>query len=479
MSAPFSAQTNELKARFPSIVFTDQDSLYRYSFDGLKISFLPDAVIVPETHDCIGEILKLANTGLVPITTRGVGSTLTGSATPNRGGWVLDLHKLNSIDINPSTRMAEVGCGAVVKDIQDAAAAVGLFYPPDPSSYKWCTIGGNIACNAGGLRCVKYGVTRDYVIGLKGYLASGEYVEWAKPVRKFATAYNIRDLWIGSEGTLGIITSATLRLIPSPQFRKTVLIGFDNESKALSAILELMQSRVTPSIMEFIDKLSVKGAQETVGRSFFSELPDACVVLLEIDGRDEKQLEEEMSEIRVWIEKHTNLARFASSDEEAETLWEVRRKCSGAMFKLGNSKLNEDVVVPLYHMPELVQGIAALRKKTQVPIAVFGHAGDGNLHVNIMYNREDSEMANKAQQCLQALMEKVVSLDGAISGEHGVGLAKSYFVSLQFSKTQIELMRDLKRVFDPNLILNPGKPFEKFSPWEHHREEYRFPWDKN
>ena len=479
MPSPFSALTTELKDRFPSIVKTDPDSLYHYSFDGLKISFLPEAVIIPESHDCIGKILKLANKGIVPITTRGVGSTLTGGATPHRGGWVLDLHKLNNIEVNPSTRMAEVGCGAVVKDIQDAAAAVGLFYPPDPSSYKWCTIGGNIACNAGGLRCVKYGVTRDYVIGLKGYLASGEYVEWAKPVRKFATAYNIRDLWIGSEGTLGIITSATLRLIPAPSIRKTVLIGFDDESRALSAIMELMKSHITPSIMEFIDKLSVKGAQETVGYPFFPELPNACVVLLEIDGNDARLLDQDMTAVKAWIEKHTQLARFASTEEEAEALWEVRRKCSGAMFKLGNSKLNEDVVVPLYHMPELVGTIESLRKDTKVPIAVFGHAGDGNLHVNIMYDREDAHMAERAQRCLQALMEKVVSLDGAISGEHGVGLAKSHFVQLQFSQTQIELMHELKKVFDPNLILNPGKPFEEFSPWEFKREAFRFPWDKN
>ncbi len=478
MASAFSQFTQELKSRFPEIVSTDAETLFRYSFDSLKISFLPEAVIVPEQHEVIGKVLELANEGKVPVTTRGVGSTLTGGATPNKGGWVLDLHKLNTIKIDPVHRTAEVGCGAVIKDIQDAAVAQKLFYPPDPSSYKWCTIGGNIACNAGGLRCVKYGVTRDYVLGLKGYLANGSYVEWGKPVRKFATAYNIRDLWIGSEGTLGVITSATLRLIPAPTHRQTVLLGFADENKALQAILELMQSSITPSIMEFIDKLSVKGAQETAGHAFFPNQPDACVVLLEIDGSNESQLRKEKEAVKKWISRHTDLATFASNDEEAEKLWDVRRMGSKAMFKLGNSKLNEDVVVPLKEMPQLISAVQALRIETSVPIAVFGHAGDGNLHVNIMYNREDDEMALRARKCLQSLMETVVSLNGAISGEHGVGLAKSHFIDLQFNEAQLDLMKKLKRVFDPNNILNPGKPFELFSPWEYSKVDVLLPWDK-
>jgi len=478
MEAPFSQFTTELKKQLPGIVKTDLATLYRYSFDSLKISFFPEAVIVPLSHDSIGKVLRLANAGKVPVTTRGVGSTLTGGATPLRGGWVLDLHLLNEIQIQPSNRIAQVGCGAVIKDIQDASAAHGLFYPPDPSSHKWCTIGGNIACNAGGLRCVKYGVTRDYILGLKGYLADGTYVEWAKPVRKFATAYNIRDLWIGSEGTLGVITSATLKLVALPSHKKTVLIGFNSEQSALSAVLELMQSKVTPSIMEFIDKLSVKGAQETVGVNFFANNPEICVLLVELDGNDEEELSREMKFLRSWIEKHSQLVRYAADDNDAETLWEVRRKCSGAMFKLGNSKLNEDVVVPLSRMPALLEAVNKLRQDTGIPIAVFGHAGDGNLHVNIMYDRENLSMSERARHCLQMLMETVVSLEGAISGEHGVGLAKSHFVELQFQTRQIELMKHIKQLFDPNNILNPGKIFEPFSPWEYERVTELLPWDK-
>ena len=478
MISPFQKVTEKLQGCCPAIVHCDSDTLYRYSFDGLKISALPEAVIIPRTESDIKPVLEIANEGKVPLTVRGAGSTLTGSATPIQGGWVMDLSGLNHIRIDRVHRMADVGCGAVVKSIQEAAFAAGLFYPPDPSSDKWCTIGGNIACNAGGLRCVKYGVTRDYVIGLRGYLPTGEWVEWAKPVRKFAVAYNIRDLWIGSEGMLGVITGATLKLIPKPVFKRTLLCGFDTERDALESILELLSQGVTPSIMEFIDSLSVKGAELVNDKTFFSGLKNPPVVLLEVDG-DESQVAREYQTVLAWAQKHATAFKEAATDSEAESLWEVRRTCSSAMFRLGNSKLNEDIVVPLSHMPDLMDYIADLRSAYTMPIAVFGHAGDGNLHVNIMYNRQDEAMSANAEQCLSKLMEKVVDLNGAISGEHGVGLAKSEFLPLQYSGAQLELMKRVKAAFDPNGIMNPGKLFTPFSPWKYERVVYRLPWDKN
>lgn len=477
MSQDFQKYTRKLIDCCANITHTDEESLYRYSFDGLKISFLPEAVIIPHVESQIAAVLELANKGKVPITVRGSGSTLTGAATPIRGGWVLDLSKLDQIIIDPQTRMAEVGCGAVIKNIQEAANAVGFFYPPDPSSHKWCTIGGNIACNAGGLRCVKYGVTRDYVLALKGYLPTGEFVEWAKPVRKFATAYNIRDLWIGSEGTLGIITSATLKLIPQPEYKRTLLCGFKNERKALESILSLLDKGITPSILEFIDALSVKGAEETVGVRFFDSLSDPSVILIELDG-NEAQVEKDYELVQEWANRYAEKTKVAESEAAAEELWTVRRKCSGAMFRHGNSKLNEDVVVALSKMPDLMDRISSLRKEYSIPIAVFGHAGDGNLHVNIMYDRENAEMSERAKTCLLSVMKTVVSLNGAISGEHGVGLAKSNFIELQLDPVQIQLMKNLKTLFDPNDILNPGKIFDPFSPWDYEKEQYQFPWDK-
>ena len=478
MISPFKNFTEKLLRRCPTICRNDSDTLFRYSFDGLKIGFAPELVVIPEAEADIPRILEIANEGKVPLTVRGAGSTLTGSATPVQGGWVMDLSQLNHVQIDPVHRMADVGCGAVIKTIQEAASAANLFYPPDPSSDKWCTIGGNIACNAGGLRCVKYGVTRDYVIGLRGFLPTGEYVEWGKPVRKFSVAYNIRDLWIGSEGTLGVITGATLKLIPKPKFKRTLLCGFKDERDALQAILELLSQGITPSILEFIDSLSVKGAEEVNHKTFFGGMDHPPVVLLEVDG-DESQVATDYETIVRWAKSRASALKEASTDAEAESLWEVRRTCSSAMFRLGNSKLNEDVVVPLGNMPALMDFIQELRREHSMPIAVFGHAGDGNLHVNIMYNREDREMSAAAGKCLLALMEKVVALNGAISGEHGVGLAKSEFLGLQYSEAQIALMQRVKSVFDPNGIMNPGKLFTPFSPWKHEKITYRLPWDKN
>lgn len=477
MASNYAEFTERLKSTFHTITSTDEDAIFQNSFDSLKVSFRPEACIQPTTADQIGPILSLANEGSVPVTVRGVGSSLTGSATPIKGGWVLDVSKLNHIKIDPINRIADVGCGAVVKDIQDAAKKLNLFYPPDPSSYKWCTIGGNIACNAGGLRCVKYGVTRDYILSLKGYLPTGEFVEWAKPVRKFATGFNIRDLWIGSEGMLGIITSASLKLIPHPQERLTFLLGFDSETDALNSVMNLLQTNITPSIIEFIDSLSVKGAEETVGKQFFEGLSNPSVLLLEIDG-DAQSLKKDSQAVLDWANQSTHYLMVASNEEEAEELWTVRRKCSGAMFKLGDSKLNEDVVVPLHQLPSLMAYVEKLRNNQKVPIAVFGHAGDGNLHVNIMYYREDEDMVQRAIYCLDHVMEKVIELNGAISGEHGVGLAKSHFIGKQLKPVQLKLMQSIKKSFDPNGILNPGKWFEAFSPWEHKRLDHQFPWDK-
>ncbi len=477
MLLPPDPAMRELLDRFQSIVKTDPETLHLYSFDGLRIPHKPAAVVFPEKPEQIGTVLKIANKYKIPITTRGAGSTLTGGATPVKGGWVIDTKKLNRIEIDKELRVATVGCGAIVANIQDEARNHGLFYPPDPSSYQHCTIGGNIACNAGGLRCVKYGVTRDYILSLKGYLASGEFVEWAKPVRKFATGYNIRDLWIGSEGTLGVVTEASLKLIPLPETQKTLLCGFDNEARALTSVLDLLSTGVTPSILEFVDKLSVKGAQETVGGSFFDELDDPAIVLLEVDG-DVAQVEQQLQIARDWAEKYSDAFTVAANEIEAEHLWTVRRKCSGAMYALGDTKLNEDVVVPLSEMPVLLETIDTLREQSRVPIAVFGHAGDGNLHVNIMYNHQDTDMVENAKDALDRLMKKVVELNGAISGEHGIGLAKSHYIGLQFNEQTLQLMQSIKQVFDPNNILNPGKIFEAYSPWDHLKIEHKFPWDK-
>jgi glycolate oxidase len=457
-------------------VRTDKDSLYRNSFDGMRLAFKHEADVQIDHPDQIGEVLRLANQHKVPVTTRGAGTSLTGSASPALGGWVLRMDGLNDLQIDTLNQFAHVGPGVVVEDLQDAAQKEGLFYPPDPSSVRYCTIGGNIACNAGGMRCLKYGVTRDYVVALKGYLPTGEFVSWGCDTKKFATGYNIRDLWIGSEGTLGIVTSATLKLIPAPETTWSLLAAFPSERKALTAVKSIIKSRIGPSILEFLDRPSVRGAEAAFNQPIFDEMPGRSLLLIQLDG-SEGEVATAKEKLLAWAEKESEAFRPAPTPAEAEELWNIRRACSSAMFELGDSKLNEDVVVPLHRQAALIDEVERIRAKHQVAIAVFGHAGDGNLHVNIMHHRNDPSESRRAREALGEVMQSVVDLDGAISGEHGVGLAKSPFLTLQLGEAEIATMRKIKQAFDPNGILNPGKLFDPYEVWDKEKENYRFPWD--
>ena len=465
-----------LKEKLGGIVHIDEDSLHKASFDGLKVYFSPDAVICPQQSSQVGDVLRLANEFRIPVTTKGAGSSLTGGATPVKGGWVLDLSRLNKVEIDADNMIARCGPGAVVADIQEKAAELNLFYPPDPSSKMFCTIGGNIACNAGGLRCVKYGVTRDYILSLSGYLPTGEAVQWGRATRKFATGYNIRDLWIGSEGTLGVVTQAVLRLIGLPVARKTFLAAFASDSAALKAPVELSRIGVRPSILEFLDKWTVECVQSFTGKEVFTDLPPHPVLLIELDG-EPSSIEAESILLQQWLEESALCHLTANSTEEAEELWEVRRKGSPAMKKLANTKLNEDVVVPLVEQINLVECVDELRQKFNLKVGVFGHCGDGNLHVNFMYDHNDPDESKRAVEALTLLMNKVHELGGAISGEHGIGLAKTPFVRMQFNQAEWRTMQAIKKTLDPNGILNPGKIFDIFNPWEQKKIDTILPWE--
>lgn len=468
--------TAELKRLLGDVVRTQPEEIYRTSFDGMRLAFAHDAAVCVQNEEQIGIVLRLANQYQVPVTTRGTGSTLTGGASPANGGWVLELSALRDCQILPLQRMAEVEAGVILENLQKKAEAEKLFYPPDPSSLKFCTVGGNIACNAGGMRCVKYGVTRDYVYALRGYLPTGEFVTWGRNLKKFACGYNIRDLWIGSEGTLGVVTRATLRLIPLPEAEWTAILAFPDERKALQAVEDLFARGLQPAIIEFLDRASVSGAEKASGRAMFPGHPHSSLLLLKMDGSKEEVIKAHSS-VKDWANQHTKAWRAATNEQEAEQIWAIRRLGSSAMFELGDSKLNEDVVVPLDKQIELIEKVEHLRNKYQVAIASFGHAGDGNLHVNIMYHKDDVRECRRARQAVGELMEFVVGVGGTISGEHGIGLAKSPFFSLQHSAAEIEVMKKIKQVLDPNGILNPGKLFEPFEVWNLEKEDYRFPWD--
>ena len=465
-----------LQEKLGDKVKTSPKQLYSVSYDGLKVSGSPQALIQVTEHHEVGEVLKLANQFNIPVTSRGTGSSLTGGATPYHGGWVLDLSRLAHMEIDSTNMLARCGPGVVVGDLQAKVDEYGLFYPPDPSSKKFCTIGGNIACNAGGLRCVKYGVTRDYVLALSGYLPTGEFVRWGRPTRKFATGYNLRDLWIGSEGTLGVITEITLRLILAVPERVTFLAAFEDDQSALAAPLEISKLGIRPSILEYMDQWTIDCLQKYVGEEVFTGVEPKPMLLIELDGVKDS-LVSEARKIENWLEGEAVEFRKASNEEEAEKLWEVRRQGSSSMKKLASTKLNEDIVVPLDRQVELVQFVESLRKDYQLKIGVFGHCGDGNLHVNFMYDEEDAEETGRAVDALHQLMDKVVSLEGAISGEHGVGLAKTPFVRNQFSEAEWKAMLAIKKTLDPKGILNPGKIFDVFKPWDQKKEKVVLSWE--
>lgn len=474
--APFSSATRALKRRLAARVDTSERGCWAASFDSSKVSFLPAAVITPRTESDVGVVLALANRHRVPVTVRGRGTTLMGSAAPVRGGWVVDLTRLTRVKIDADAGLAHVQAGATTLAVQEAAAKHGWFYPPDPSSKAYCTIGGNIACNAGGMHGGKYGVTRDFVVALRGYLPTGEFVEWGTATKKFSAGFNLRDLWIGSEGMLGIVTGAVLKLIPQPAARWTLLTSFADEVSALRAAKVLFRARVQPAICEFLDRESVVCAERAMRTTIFPGQAGRPVILLEFAG-GVAEVDDLKADVLAWAQTQALAFREARTRDEAEQLWAVRRKCSGAMFELGDAKLNEDIVVPMRAYEKFARYLAGLKRRSRLPIPTFGHLADGNLHVNIMYHRADAAETKRAEAAVADLMKTVVSLGGAISGEHGIGLAKTPFLRLQHSPAQVKAMLAVKRALDPNGICNPGKMFDVVTLWKFPKVAVSFPWD--
>ena len=481
MNAPFAAATSALSAALPGQVATDPAACLAASYDSTRLSFLPEAVVRPADEDAIGTLLKLANLHRVPVTARGAGSATTGATAPVRGGWVVDLTGWTQLQIDAETGFAYVQPGVTVATLQAAAEAQGWLYPPDPSSAKYATVGGTLATNAGGLRAAKYGVTRDYVLALEGFLPTGEWVRWGADVRKFASGYNLRDLWLGSEGTLGLITGAVLRLVPQPASRWTALIAYADEASAVAAVRSLLAQRIVPAVLEFLDRQTTLCTERYHGAPVMPEAGSGdtspALLLLELDGHA-AAVAEDQARVLEWICTSGALAFREANGEAGEALWHVRRTCSQAMFALGPDKLNEDIVVPLRAQAELLDLTLRLKAETGLPTPTFGHAADGNFHVHFMYDRRDPDQLARAEAGVEKLMREVIRLGGAITGEHGVGLAKSTFFPWQHSPAEIAAMRAIKAALDPNGVLNPGKIFEPFRTWAETPLDVRLPWDK-
>lgn len=458
----------------------DDAERYRASMDNMRFSRIPSVVIHPEDEEHVAHVLEIANTHRVPLTVRGAGSATTGAATPLKDGWVLDFSGWKKLHIDATSRMAYVQPGVTVQELDDAARAEGLMYPPDPGSKKHATIGGTIACNAGGLRGAKYGVTRDYVYGLEGFLPTGEFVRWGANLKKYVSGYNIRDLWIGSEGTLGVITGAILKLVPAPARQSTVLAGFPDEEQALDMIRTILEAGLLPTVLEFLDAETVEcfktASTARVMPDWIRPFLNGPVLLIEFDGLH-VEVEENFSLLMDIFHERGVPNKTTHDEEEAEELWTIRRGCSQAMYQLGKTKLNEDIVVSLDAQKPLFAFLRQLREETGLPCPTFGHAADGNFHVHIMYNDDDDAGRAKAEAGIERIMSEVVNLGGVITGEHGIGLAKSPFLNLQHSEDEIRVMKGIKNVFDPHGILNADKIFTPFRLWEHPRENVRMPWD--
>lgn len=439
-------------------VLKDKDKLSEYATDATKAQYLPDAVAFPGSSEEVSNILLLANRHLFPVVPRGAGSGKSGGALPVKGGLVLSMNRFNRIlEIDRRNFVAEVEPGVTTSHFQKEAERYGLFYPPDPASIDISTIGGNVAECAGGMRAVKYGVTRDYVLGLKVVLPTGEIMKTGVKTSKGVVGYDLTRLIIGSEGTLAVITSIILRLIPKPVSRKTMVIFFRDLPVAVKTVSDILSSRIVPTAMEFMDSLCINCVRDELGLL----IPGAteALLLIELDGEITQTKNEARRIRRISLESGAIGVEFAEKPDEAEKLWAVRRYVSESIFKLRPEKVSEDVVVPRSRMADFVSFLDALGRRYHIPIPAFGHAGDGNIHVNIMFDSRIPDEAGAVEAVIKELFRKVLDMGGTISGEHGVGITKAPYVQMELSGAAIELMYRLKKAFDPNDILNPGKIF--------------------
>jgi glycolate oxidase len=437
---------------------TLHEDLTDYSTDATKLEFMPDAVAFPGNAEEISQIMLLANRESFPVIPRGSGSGTSGGALPTKGGIVLAMDRFDRIlSIDEDNLLAKVEPGVITAHLQEEVEKVGLFYPPDPASIKISSIGGNVAECAGGLRAVKYGVTRDYVLGLTVVLPTGEIIRTGVETAKGVVGYDLTRLIVGSEGTLAVITSVTLRLVPKPATQKTMLAFFPDITSAVQAVLEIIRNKIIPSTLEFMDKLCIECVRDEMGLPIPNET--GALLLIEVDGHEDLVTQEAEKIRNICTRLETIRFQTASGKEEGERLWEARRNASPSMMKLRPNKVSEDIVVPRTRLAELVLFLDQLGKKHQLPIPTFGHAGDGNIHVNIMYDEHIPEEKEKVHTVVKELFEKVLEMRGTISGEHGVGITKAPYLEMEISGPALDLMARVKKAFDPQNILNPGKIF--------------------
>ncbi|MBU2498949.1 MAG: FAD-binding protein [Proteobacteria bacterium] len=437
--------------------FSDQlIDLVSYASDASDHDHRPEAAVWATTSEQVSGILRLANEHRFPVVPRGAGTGLAGGAIPVRGGLVLDLCRMNKIlAIRIGDRQVVVEPGVVYARLERALAPSGFFFPPDPASSKVCTIGGNVATNAGGIRGAKYGVTRDYVLALEVVLPDGRIMRTGSTCIKSASGYDLARLFVGSEGTLGVITEITLKISPKPVAFETALATFENLKDAGQTVSDIIHAGVVPSALEVFDVHSIKVLRDRGGMA----LPDAtAMILVETDGFTEAETSFQMGRVVEAARKnHVMDIRRADSQEEAEELWRLRKSVGSVAASLRPNNVSEDVTVPISKVPDLLAGISDIVQKYGLPFVVFGHAGDGNLHPRVMYDGADPDQVKRMREAVEEIFKFTCGLGGTLTGEHGIGLAKAAYLGLEHDAAALDVMRAIKRLLDPNNILNPGK----------------------
>ena len=439
-------------------VSTNQADLICYSYDATQKQFLPDVVVHPGTPEEISRIMKLANEFRIPVFPRGAGSGFTGGSLPVCGGIVLVTTRLDRIlDIDEENLVSTVEPGVVTEQFQKAVEKVGLFYPPDPASLKFSTLGGNVAECAGGPRCVKYGVTKDYILGLEVVTPTGDIIRTGGPTMKGVVGYDLTKLMCGSEGTLAVITKIIVKLLPKPEAKKTMLVLFDSIDGAAQAVSAIIGNKIIPTTLEFMDGRTI----DCVRQATDLQVPDEAnaVLIIEVDGDKEFLAKQAAKIAEITQPLGVVETRIAETPAESEALWQIRRSVSASLRKVNPDKFNEDICVPRSKVPEMIRKVDAIAEKYDVPIVNFGHAGDGNIHVNVMIDSKIPGEQEKADKAIKEVFEGALELGGTMSGEHGVGIMKQPYIPLELADVAVDYMKTIKRALDPNNILNPGKIF--------------------
>lgn len=439
--------------------YDDKAHLVAYCYDATRERYEPEAVVFPRDESDVSAVLSYCNEHRIPVIPRGAGSGFTGGALPVNGGIILAMERYfkEILEIDEKNLIARVQPGVVNKAFQEAVEKKGLFYPPDPASQEYSTLGGNVSENAGGMRAAKYGITKDYVMALRAVLPNGDIIRAGKKTIKDVAGFNIAGILIASEGSLAVITELTLKLIAKPKLTRSAMGIFPDIESAMNAVYKTMASGITPVAMEFLDNLSIRAVEERFHKGLPIEA--GAILITQVDGDLQEQLGFQLEILQTkFMENGCSAFKIAQNDEEAQNLWFARRNVSQSITIYGKKKLNEDITVPRSALPELLKQIAHLSQKYGFKIPCFGHTGDGNVHVNVMVpDPNDKAALERGHQCIEEIFKIAISLEGTLSGEHGIGLSKAPFMRLAFSEAEMDLFARIKKAFDPHNILNPGK----------------------